>query len=100
MRTATDVRGRAYDDVAHQQAAMPEEYLQGSTIDPATWMRTSENRERLAARTRAADARRRAVEKEQPAPATDPAGPVGRRRQEHEQQRRQPGQGQGPGLEP
>jgi hypothetical protein len=77
---------------AHQQAAMPE-LLEGRTTDPATWMRTPENLERLAAITRAADARRRAIEdRELPAPATPPADP---RRQEHEQQHQQPGPGPG-----
>ncbi|MGW6744824.1 MobF family relaxase [Streptomyces sp. NPDC055025] len=81
---------------AHQQAAMPREYLEGRTTDPATWMRTPENLDRLAALTRAASARRRAIEDgEPPAPAAGPAGPVDRRRQEHEQQHQQPGPGQG-----
>ena len=85
----------------HQQAAMPEAYLEGRTTDPATWMRTPKNLERFAAFTHAADARRRAIEEgEVPAPDADPAGPVDRRRQEHEQQRRQPGPGQGQGLQP
>ncbi|MGV9884835.1 relaxase domain-containing protein [Streptomyces sp. NPDC003006] len=70
---------------AHQQAAMPQEYLEGRTTDPATWLRTPENLERLAAFTHVANARRRTIEKgEIPAPAADPAGPVDRRRQEHE----------------
>ncbi|MEU2556837.1 MobF family relaxase [Streptomyces sp. NPDC013313] len=47
---------------AHQQAAMPEEYLGGRTTDPATWLRTPENLERLAAFTRVANARRRVFE--------------------------------------
>ncbi|MFH8411460.1 hypothetical protein ACH4FX_42910 [Streptomyces sp. NPDC018019] len=69
----------------HQQAAMPEEYLDGRTTDAATWLRTPENLERLAAFTRTASARRRAIQKgEIPAPAAGPAGPVDRRRQEHE----------------
>ena len=77
---------------AHQQAAMPEEYLEGRTTDPATWMRAPANLERLAAITRAAGARRRAIEnRELPAPA---AGPVDSRRQEHEQHP-QPGPGRG-----
>lgn len=84
---------------AHQQAAMPEEYLEGRTTDPATWLRTPENLDRLAAFTRAAKARRRAIEKgEIPAPAADPAGPVDRRRQEHEQHQ-QPGPGPGQSLQ-
>lgn len=78
---------------AQQQAAMPEEYLEGRTTDPETWMRTPANLERLAAITRAADARRRAVEdREFPAPAADPVDP---RRQEREQQHPQPGPSQG-----
>ncbi|MFH8371378.1 MobF family relaxase [Streptomyces sp. NPDC018031] len=62
---------------AHQQAAMPEEYLEGRTTDPATWLRTPENLERLAAFTRTANARRRAFEArpkpEQPADVVKPA---------------------------
>ncbi|MFB8406106.1 MobF family relaxase [Streptomyces sp. NPDC055912] len=85
---------------AHQQAAMPEVYLEGRTTDPATWLRTPENLERLAALTRAANARRRAFE-DREAPAAGAAGPVDQHRQEHEQQhRQQPGQGQGRGLQP
>ncbi|MFE2513341.1 MobF family relaxase [Streptomyces naganishii] len=77
----------------HQQAAMPQEYLEGRTTDPETWMRTPANLERLAAITRAADARRRAIEdREFPAPAADPVDPG---RQEHEQQHPKPGPGQG-----
>ncbi|MZF88282.1 MobF family relaxase [Streptomyces sp. SID5643] len=61
----------------HQQAAMPEEYLEGRTTDPATWLRTPENLERLAAFTRTANARRRAFEArpkpEQPADVVKPA---------------------------
>ncbi|MFB6717658.1 MULTISPECIES: hypothetical protein [unclassified Streptomyces] len=80
---------------------MPQEHLEGRTTDPATWMRTPESLERLAAFTRAANARRRAIEGgEIPAPVADPAGPVDRRRQEHEQQHQQPGPGQGQGLQP
>ncbi len=56
---------------AHQQAAMPEEYLEGRTTDPATWLRTPKNLDRLAAFARATDTRRRACEarpkSEQPA---------------------------------
>jgi conjugative relaxase-like TrwC/TraI family protein len=56
---------------AHQQAAMPEEYLEGRTTDPVTWLRTPKNLDRLAAFVRAADTRRRACEarpkSEQPA---------------------------------
>ncbi|MEU7088110.1 MobF family relaxase [Streptomyces achromogenes] len=80
---------------AHQQAAMPEEYLGGRTTDAATWLRTPKNLERLAAFTRAADARRRAYEDNKPPAAPDV--PDDGRRQEHEQQNQQPGHGQGPG---
>ncbi|MEU6310780.1 hypothetical protein [Streptomyces sp. NPDC047014] len=64
---------------AHQQAAMPEPYLEGRTTDPATWLRTPENLERLAALTRAANARRRALEDGQ-APAAGAASPVDQHR--------------------
>ncbi|MER5295271.1 hypothetical protein ABT382_24850 [Streptomyces pharetrae] len=92
---ATDDQHR--DQPSDAQAAMPQEYLEGSTTDPATWMRTPANLKRLAAITRAADARRHALEdREFPAPIADPVDP---RRQEHEQQHPQPGpqRGQGPG---
>ncbi|MGW2184239.1 MobF family relaxase, partial [Streptomyces sp. NPDC001732] len=68
------------------------------TTDPATWLHTPQNLARLAALTQAADARSRIVE-DREAPAADPAGPVDRPRQEHEQ-RQQPGHGQGPGPRP
>lgn len=70
---------------------MPEEYLEGRTTDPATWMRTPENLARFAAFEREANASRRAVENHEfPAPAADSAAP---HHQEH--QRQQPGQGRG-----
>ncbi|MFI0756756.1 hypothetical protein ACH4PX_05150 [Streptomyces anulatus] len=72
------------------------EYLEGRTTDRETWLRTPENLERFAAFTREANARRRAIEeREIPAAAADPSGPVDQRRQEHEQQHQQPGQHQG-----
>jgi hypothetical protein len=40
---------------AHQQAAMPQEYLEGRTTDSATWLRTPENLDRLAAFKREVD---------------------------------------------
>ncbi|WP_327169963.1 MobF family relaxase [Streptomyces subrutilus] len=83
---------------AHQQAAMPDEYLGGRTTDAATWLRTPENLDRLAAITRATNARRRAYEDKKP-PA-EPDTPTDGRRQEHEQQHQQPGHGQGPGPRP
>ncbi|WP_251146028.1 hypothetical protein [Streptomyces sp. McG3] len=98
----------------HQQAAMPEEYLEGRTAglatsrtpqdlegrttDPETWVRTPENLDRFAAFTREANARRRAIEERELPAAADPSGPADQRRQEHEQQHQhhqQPGQGQG-----
>jgi conjugative relaxase-like TrwC/TraI family protein len=86
---------RAANVHAHQQAAMPEEYLQGRTTDPATWVRTPENLDRLAAFTREATTRRRDIaERGLPAPATDP---VDLHRQEQEQQRQHPGDGPAPG---
>ncbi|MFE6129512.1 MobF family relaxase [Streptomyces sp. NPDC056437] len=81
---------------AHQQAAMPEEYLEGRTTDAATWLRTPKNLERYAAFTREADARRRSYEDKPPAAPDVPAD----RRQEHEQQHQQPGHGQGQGPRP
>ncbi|MYY03202.1 MULTISPECIES: MobF family relaxase, partial [unclassified Streptomyces] len=46
---------------AHQQAAMPEEYLEGRTTDPATWLYTPKNLARLAAFTQASEARGRLI---------------------------------------
>ncbi|MFJ1789665.1 MobF family relaxase [Streptomyces anulatus] len=83
---------------AHQQAAMPDVYLEGRTTDPATWLRTPENLDRLAAITREANARRRAIANGR-TPAADPGPPVDRHRREHEQQR-QPGQDQEQGFQP
>jgi FtsZ-interacting cell division protein ZipA len=79
---------------AHQQAAMPEEYLEGRTTDPATWMRTPENLARLAALTKAAEARSRTTaDGPQPQqPTVEAADP---RRQEHEEQHQRPGPEQG-----
>ncbi|MFJ2102865.1 MobF family relaxase [Streptomyces anulatus] len=97
-RDADTPAQRAAAIYAHQQAAMLDVHLEGRTTDPATWLRTPESLARLAAITRAANARRRAIEDGQiPAPAADP---VERRRPEHEQQHQQPGQGQGQGLQP
>ncbi|MFI9019157.1 MobF family relaxase [Streptomyces griseus] len=83
---------------AHQHAAMPDVYLEGRTTDPATWLRTPENLDRLAAITRAANARRRAIANGR-TPAADPGHPAERHRQEHEQQR-PPGQDQGQSFQP
>ncbi|MEU3550646.1 MobF family relaxase [Streptomyces longwoodensis] len=79
---------------AHQHAAMPEEYIEGRTTDPATWLRTPENLERLAAFTRTANARRRAFEgrpkPEQPADVVKPAD-----QQQHHANRPDHGRGAG-----
>ncbi|MEU1906008.1 relaxase domain-containing protein [Streptomyces hygroscopicus] len=84
---------RAAADQAHQQAAIPEEYLEGRTTDPATWLRTPENLERLAAFTRTANARRRAFEArpkpEQPADVVKPVD------QQHHTNRPDHGRGAG-----
>lgn len=81
----------------HQQAAMPEEYLEGRTTDPATWLHTPKNLARLAAFTQAAEARARIVadgpQPQQPAKdADDPA-----RQQQHHTA--QPEQGRGAGRD-
>ncbi|WP_051707197.1 MULTISPECIES: hypothetical protein [unclassified Streptomyces] len=69
---------------------MPEEYLEGRTTDPAAWLCTPKNLDWLAAFTRAADTRRRAME-DRKAPAADPASPVDQHRQEHKQQHQRNG---------
>ncbi|MFE4177182.1 MobF family relaxase [Streptomyces sp. NPDC056909] len=79
---------------AHQQAAMPEEYLEGRTTDPASWLRTPEALKRLAALTRQADARRVAIADQ------EPPAPADQHNHGQEQQRQQPGPGQGHGLQP
>lgn len=86
---------------AHQLAAMPQEYLEGRTTDPATWMTSPQNLARIAALTRAAEARSRTVEERadqtkraaqaKQAPAVD-AG-----RQQQRQPTAQPDQGRRPG---
>ncbi|WP_055531703.1 hypothetical protein [Streptomyces alboniger] len=45
-----------------QLGAMPEEYLEGRTTGPVTWLRTPKNLDRFAALIRAADTRRRVME--------------------------------------
>ncbi|MGW5067144.1 MobF family relaxase [Streptomyces cyaneofuscatus] len=71
---------------AHQQAAMPEEYLDGRTTDPATWLYTPKNLALLAAFTQASEARARLIaDGAQPKqPAKDAADPA-RQRQHPEQ---------------
>ncbi|OKJ10646.1 hypothetical protein AMK21_30080 [Streptomyces sp. CB00316] len=63
---------------------MPDVDLGGRTTDPATWLRTPDYLARFAAFTRAANARREAIEDGR-TPAADPGPPVDRHRQEHEQ---------------
>ncbi|MGQ4485066.1 hypothetical protein ACN6LM_006797 [Streptomyces sp. SAS_281] len=61
---------------AHQQASMSAKYLESRTTDPATWLRTPKNLDRLAACMRTADTRHRGIEArpkpEQPAVAVKP----------------------------
>ncbi|MFE5112921.1 hypothetical protein [Streptomyces sp. NPDC056663] len=79
---------------AHQQAAMPQEYLEGRTTDPATWMHTPENLDRLAAVTREANARRGAIaDRPKPDQPTDAVNPADQ--QQHQTPR--PDQGRGAG---
>ncbi|WP_332010698.1 MobF family relaxase [Streptomyces uncialis] len=88
----------------HLQAAMPEVYAQGRTTDPGTWTTAPERLAFLAKLTAATEARkRRLVEEDADRRALDPAGPVDRRRQEHEQHQQPghgPGQDQGRGVQP
>ncbi|MER6103680.1 MobF family relaxase [Streptomyces sp. NPDC001832] len=80
---------------AHQQAAMPQEYLEGRTTDPTTWMTSPQNLARLAALTHAANARGRVVEEQadqaKQASAADPGS--------QQQHTTQPDQGRGAGRD-
>ncbi|MEU7260914.1 hypothetical protein AB0B21_34680 [Streptomyces rimosus] len=72
---------------------MPEEYLEGRTTDPASWLYTPKSLARLAAFTQAAEARSRTIadgpQPQQPtADAADPAS----------QQRHTPRSDQGRGV--
>jgi conjugative relaxase-like TrwC/TraI family protein len=80
---------------AHQQAAMPEEHLEGRTTDPATWLYTPKNLARLAAYTQAAEARGRLIADgpQPPQPAKDADDPARQQQQHHTTQ---PDQGRGP----
>lgn len=79
---------------AHQQAAMPEEYLEGRTTDPATWLHTPKYLARLAALTKAAEARGRMIaDGPQPKqPTTDAADPAS---QQHHTPQHEQGKGAG-----
>ncbi|WP_333745734.1 MobF family relaxase [Streptomyces sp. IBSBF 2950] len=80
---------------AHQQAAMPEEYLEGRTTDPATWLQTPRNLARLAAITKAAEARGRTVaDGQQPERPAKDAADAASQQQHHAPQ---PDQGRGAG---
>jgi hypothetical protein len=82
---------------AHQQAAMPEEYLEGRTTDPATWLRTPQNLARLAALTKAADARGRTIaDGQEPKQLAKDAADPARQQQHHTAQ---PDQGRGAGRD-
>ncbi|GAA1149117.1 MobF family relaxase [Streptomyces javensis] len=83
---------RAAAHHAHQQAAMPE-HLEGRTTDPASWLRTPENLSRLAAFTREADARRRAIADRQ-----QPERPAAADRPTNQQQHHTPRPDQGRGA--
>ncbi|MFH8753918.1 hypothetical protein ACH4GK_41915 [Streptomyces rimosus] len=77
---------------------MPEEYLEGRTTDPATWLYTPKNLARLAAHTKASEARSRIIadgpQPQQPtADAADPAS----QQQPHTPR---PDQGRGAGRTP
>ncbi|MFG2630007.1 MobF family relaxase [Streptomyces sp. NPDC048473] len=80
---------------AHQLAAMPEEYLEGRTTDPETWLYTPKNLDRLAAITKAVEARVRIIaDGPQPQqPAKDANDDPARQQQHHTTQ---PDQGRGP----
>ncbi|MFF3129254.1 MobF family relaxase [Streptomyces sp. NPDC057908] len=91
--TALTPAQRAAAVHVHQQAAMPEEYLEGRTTDPATWLRTPQNLDRLAALTKAAEARGRTIADGQ-RPTADAADHA-----RHQQHTTQPDQGRGAGRD-
>ncbi|MEN8651729.1 hypothetical protein ABCR94_14150 [Streptomyces sp. 21So2-11] len=82
---------------------MPQEYLEGRTTDPETWITSPQNLARIAAHTRAAEARGRMVEEQaqrvdqakEPAPAADP----GSQQQRHPTAQPDQGRGAGPTAE-
>ncbi|MFD9466183.1 hypothetical protein [Streptomyces sp. NPDC060027] len=85
--SVTGMRRALFDDDA--------EPIEGRTTDPATWMRTPEPLNRLAAFTREAAVRRRAIAgREQNASVTDPGS------QQHQQSGPEHGPGPGPGQRP
>ncbi|MGP3632429.1 MobF family relaxase [Streptomyces sp. 24-1644] len=79
----------------HQQAAMPEEYLEGRTTDPETWLYTPKNLALLAAFTAASEARSRIIaDRSQPKQPAEEAADPARQQQHHTTQ---PDQGRGAG---
>ncbi|MFD3722272.1 hypothetical protein [Streptomyces sp. NPDC058674] len=86
----------------HQQAAMPQEYLEGRTTDPATWVTSPQNLARIAAITHASEARGRTVEEQadQTKQATQakhaPAADAGGQQQRHPTAQPDQGRGAGP----
>lgn len=89
---ALSLAQRAAAVQAHQQTAMPEEYLEGRTTDPATWLHTPKYLARLAALTKAAEARGRVITdgpqlKPPTADATDPASQQQHHAPQHDQGR-------------
>jgi hypothetical protein len=77
---------------AHQQAAMPQEYLEGRTTDPGTWMTSPQNLARIAAITRAAEARARTVQE----PVDQGPAAAGNQQQRHPTQQADQGRGATP----
>ncbi|MFG2594935.1 hypothetical protein [Streptomyces sp. NPDC048462] len=77
---------------------MPEEYLEGRTTDPATWLHTPKNLARLAAFTQAAEARGRIIadgpQPKQPAKDADDSA----RQQQHHATQPDQGRGASQGL--
>lgn len=87
---------------AHQQAAMPQEYLEGRTTDPATWATSPQNLARMAALTHASEARGRTVEeladqtRQVEQAKQTPAADTGGQQQRHPTAQPDPGRGAGP----
>ncbi|MFD9283620.1 MobF family relaxase [Streptomyces mirabilis] len=87
---------------AHQQAAMPQEYLEGRTTDPVTWATSPQNLARIAALTRASEARGRMVEEhadqtmQVDQAKQTPAADTGGRQQRHPTAQPDEGRGAGP----
>ncbi|MEU0030901.1 hypothetical protein [Streptomyces sp. NPDC006335] len=75
---------------------MPQEYLEGRTTDPATWM-TPQNLARIAAHTRAAEARGRMVEEQVDQTKQTQLAPAAAPGRQHHTPRPDPGRGAAPG---